>query len=229
LLAALNPCEAERLAPFFEFVRMEADDVLGESGRPPAAATFPLSGVVALNHVMARGATTAVALVGSEGLVGMSLFMTGASTLLRAVVVMPGDAARLPRAAIERERALGGGLQSLALRYIQALTTQMAQTAVCNRHHNVYQQLCRWLLVAFDRTGNGEVHLTHEQIANLLGVRREGVTEAAGRLQKDGIIHYSRGLIRLDDRAGLEQRACECYGVVQQEYRRLLGRQGSLR
>jgi CRP-like cAMP-binding protein len=222
VLGALDACEQARLLAVLEPVRLVPGDVLCESGQPLDAAVFPNSGIVSLNYVMSSGASTAVALVGNEGVVGVSLFMSGAPTLIRAVVIHPGDGVRLRGEHIDRERAIGGHVQTHALRYIQALTTQMAQTAVCNRHHTVNQQLCRWLLLAFDRVGGGELRLTQEQIAHLLGVRREGITEAAVKLQEAGAIRYSRGLIHLRDRGGLEQCACECYGVVRREYLRLL-------
>jgi CRP-like cAMP-binding protein len=222
LLAALDHEERARLSGALERVRFGVGDVLCESGQPLAAAFFPDTGVVALSCVMANGATIAVALVGAEGVVGISLFMSGAGALVRAVVVAPGDGLRLHVDHIRREAARGGQLQAQALRYLQALTTQVAQTAVCNRHHSVCQQLCRWLLLAFDRIAGVDLRMTHEQLAHLLGVRREGVTEAAVKLQEAGLIRYSRGLIHLRDRAGLEARACECHGVVLREYDRLL-------
>jgi len=172
--------------------------------------------------VMESGASAEIAIVGDEGLVGISLFMGGESTPSRAVVQSGGAGYRLKADVLKREFAMGGELQHLALRYTQALITQMAQTAVCNRHHSVDQQLCRWLLLSMDRLPGNELKMTQELIANMLGVRREGVTAAAGALQAAGLIHYSRGHITILDRAGLEQRVCECYGVVKKEFDRLL-------
>ena len=227
LLAALDSLEAARLSPALERVELRVGDVLDEAGRGQDSTVFPTSGVLSINYVVAGGAPTAVALVGREGLVGIGPFMSGASTLMQSVVVCEGEGLRLRGDAIARERALGGRLATLALGYIQALTTQMAQTAVCNRHHAVQQQLCRWLLLAYERVDGDSLRLTHEQIAHLMGVRREGVTEAAGRLQDAGVIRYSRGLIHLLDRDGLEAGACECYGVVRREYLRLLPLRGA--
>jgi CRP-like cAMP-binding protein len=171
---------------------------------------------------MESGASAEIAVAGNEGLVGISLFMGGESTPSRAVVQSGGDGYRLKANALKREFSTGGHLQHLALRYTQALITQMAQTAVCNRHHSVDQQLCRWLLLSLDRMENSELVMTQELIANMLGVRREGVTEAAGKLQKDRVIQYSRGRISILSRAKLEARVCECYAVVRREYDRLL-------
>jgi CRP-like cAMP-binding protein len=222
LLASLDACEAARLAPSLQPVRLRSGDVLGSPGRPVDAVVFPTSGIVSLSYVMESGASTAVALAGRESVVGIQVFMSGASSPMRSEVIAAGEGLRLPAEIVERERALGSRLQGLALRYIQALTTQMAQTAVCNRHHAVQQQLSRWLLLAFERADGNLLRLTQEQIAALMGVRREGVTEAAGRLQAEGVIRYARGLIELVDGPGLQRRACECYGVVRREYERLL-------
>jgi hypothetical protein len=171
---------------------------------------------------MKSGAAAEIAVTGNEGLVGISLFMGGESTPSRAVVQSAGNGYRLKASVMKKEFALGGDLQHLALRFTQALITQMAQTAVCNRHHSVDQQLCRWLLLSLDRLPSNELRMTQELIANMLGVRREGVTDAARRLQAAGLIHYSRGLITVLDRPKLEQRVCECYGVVKKEIDRLL-------
>jgi len=183
---------------------------------------FPTDGIVSLLYVMENGASAEIAVAGNEGLVGVSLFMGGGSTPSRAIVQSAGHAYRLGGEILKREFERGGTLQHLLLRYTQALITQMAQTAVCNRHHTVEQQLCRWLLLSLDRLASNEVHMTQELIANMLGVRREGVTEAAGRLQEAGLIRYQRGQISVLDRPRLEQRVCECYAVVKRECDRLL-------
>jgi hypothetical protein len=175
-----------------------------------------------LLYVMESGGSAEIAITGNEGLVGISLFMGGETTPSRAVVQSAGNGYRLRANILKREFALGGNLQHLALRYTQALITQMAQTAVCNRHHSVDQQLCRWLLLSLDRLQSNELTMTQELIANMLGVRREGVTEAAGKLQAAGLIHYKRGKITVLDRPKLERRACECYEVVKKEFDRLL-------
>ena len=193
-----------------------------ESGGKLGYVYFPTTSIVSLLYVMESGASAEIAVAGNEGLVGISLFMGGESTPSRAVVQSAGNGYRLKASVLKREFALGGHLQHLALRYTQALITQMSQTAVCNRHHAVDQQLCRWLLLSLDRLQSNELLMTQELIANMLGVRREGVTEAAGKLQADGLIHYSRGHIKVLDRAKLEQRACECYAVVKKEFDRLL-------
>ncbi len=220
ILAALDARERERLIAVMERVPLVAGEVLCEVGRPQRFATFPISGLVAINYVTTGGATSAMALVGNEGFIGISLFLSGATTLLRAEVVADGQAWRVPADALSTALKSGGALQSLALHHVQALTIQMAQTAVCNRHHHVQQQLSRWLLLAFDRVTSDQLHLTQEQLANLLGVRREGITEAAGRLQDAGAIRYARGQIHLLDRGQLQAHACECYGVVRGEYDR---------
>ena len=196
--------------------------VLYESGGRLNNLYFPVSGIVSLLYVTANGASSEIALTGKEGLVGVSLFMGGESTINRAVVQCAGHAYRISASAIKREFAVGGSFQHLALRYTQTLITQMAQTAVCNRHHSLDQQLCRWLLLSIDRLEGDELIMTQELIANMLGVRREGVTEAAGRLQQAGIIRYSRGRITVLKRAALEKRVCECYAVVKNEFERLL-------
>jgi len=196
--------------------------VLHESGRTMSHVYFPTTAIVSLLYVMENGASAEIAVVGNEGLVGISLFMGGGSTPSRAVVQSAGEGWRLGAAAMKEEFDRAGPAMHLLLRYTQALITQMAQTAVCNRHHSLDQQLCRWLLLSLDRLGGNDLVMTQELIANMLGVRREGVTEAALKLQKAGLIRYSRGHISVLDRAGLEQRSCECYAVVKTEYDRLL-------
>ena len=196
--------------------------VIYESGGALNYLYFPTTSIVSLLYVMESGASAEIAITGNEGLVGISLFMGGESTPSRAVVQSAGEGYRLKAGVLKKEFALGGRLQYLALRYTQALITQMAQTAVCNRHHALEQQLCRWLLLSLDRLPGNELRMTQELIANMLGVRREGVTEAAGKLQAEGLIRYSRGQITVLDRPGLERRVCECYAVVKKEYDRLL-------
>jgi CRP-like cAMP-binding protein len=193
-----------------------------ESGGHLGYVYFPSTSIVSLLYVMESGASAEIAISGNEGLVGISLFMGGESTPSRAVVQSAGNGYRLKASVLKKEFALGGTLQYLALRYTQALITQMAQTAVCNRHHSLDQQLCRWLLLSLDRMETNDLVMTQELIANMLGVRREGVTEAAGHLQKAGLIQYSRGHIKVLDRAKLEKRVCECYAVVKKEFDRLL-------
>ena len=183
---------------------------------------FPTSSIVSLLYVMKDGSSAEIAIVGHEGVVGIALFMGGETTPSRAVVQSAGYGYRLKASMLKTEFGQGGELQHLLLRYTQALITQMAQTAVCNRHHSVEQQLCRWLLLSLDRLPSNQLTMTQELIANMLGVRREGVTEAAGRLQSAGIINYSRGKITVLDRPMLEKRVCECYAVVKREYGRLL-------
>jgi CRP-like cAMP-binding protein len=196
--------------------------VVYESGGQLGYLYFPTTSIVSLLYVMENGASAEIAITGNEGLVGISLFMGGESTPSRAVVQSAGNAYRLKAGVLKKEFALGGALQQLALRFTQALITQMAQTAVCNRHHALDQQLCRWLLLSLDRLETNELMMTQELIANMLGVRREGVTEAAGHLQEAGLIQYSRGHITVLDRVKLEQRVCECYAVVKKEFDRLL-------
>jgi CRP-like cAMP-binding protein len=222
LLAALPATDYERLLPQLEPVTLPLGMVLYESGGTLAYIYFPTDSIISLLYVMQDGASAEIAVTGFEGLVGIALFMGGESTPSRAVVQSAGSAYRLKAAVLKKEFDNGGALQHLALRYTQALITQMAQTAVCNRHHSVEQQLCRWLLLSLDRLASNELTMTQELIANMLGVRREGVTEAAGRLQKAGLIHYTRGHITVLDRARLEARVCECYAVVKKEYDRLL-------
>jgi CRP-like cAMP-binding protein len=222
LLAALPAADYERLGPHLEPVALPLGWSLYESGDRQAHVFFPTEGIVSLLYVMENGASAEIAVTGNEGLIGISLFMGGGSTPSRAIVQSAGHAFRLGADILKGEFERGGPLQHLLLRFTQALITQMAQTAVCNRHHTVEQQLCRWLLLSLDRLSSNEVHMTQELIANMLGVRREGVTEAAGRLQEAGLIRYHRGQIAVLDRPGLEQRVCECYAVVKRESDRLL-------
>ena len=222
LLAALPAEDYARLLPNLELMAMPLGWAVYESGGHMAYLYFPTTSIVSLLYVMENGASAEIAITGNEGLVGISLFMGGETTPSRAVVQSAGNGYRLKANILKREFALGGHLQHLSLRYTQALITQMAQTAVCNRHHALDKQLCRWLLLSLDRLQSSELLMTQELIANMLGVRREGVTEAAGKLQAAGVIYYSRGKITVLDRPKLEQRACECYGVVKKEFDRLL-------
>lgn len=221
LLAALPAEEFKRWLPQLEFVDLPLGKVLYESGGQLTHVYFPTTAIVSLLYVMENGASAEIAVVGYEGVVGISLFMGGESTPSRAVVQSAGQGFRLNSAAI-REEFKRAPVLHLLLRYTQALITQMAQTAVCNRHHSLNQQLCRWLLLSLDRLQSNQLVMTQELIANMLGVRREGVTESALTLQKAGLIAYSRGRITVLDRPGLEQRTCECYAVVKKEYDRLL-------
>jgi CRP-like cAMP-binding protein len=222
LLSALPAAHWERWAPQLEPVELRLGQVLSESGWRMSHVYFPTTAIVSLLYVMKDGASAEIAVVGFDGLVGISLFMGGESTTSRAVVQSAGRGLRLPGAFLMQEFNQGGPVPHLLLRYTQALITQMAQTAVCNRHHSLDQQLCRWLLLSLDRLHSDELVMTQELIANMLGVRREGVTEAAGRLQEAGLIRYRRGHITVLDRRGLEQRSCECYRAVKAEYERLL-------
>jgi CRP-like cAMP-binding protein len=222
LLAALPAEEFGRLAPRLELVPLPLGEMLYEPGEQLEHAYFPVSAIVSLHYVMATGASAAVAGVGNEGVVGVALFMGGETTPSSAVVQTAGHAYRLERRLLKQEFDRRGALQRLLLRYTQALMAQMAQTAVCNRHHSVEQQLCRWLLVTLDRVPSGQIVMTQELVAGMLGVRREGITEAAGRLQHAGIIRNRRGHIAVLERAGLETRVCECYAVVKKEFGRLL-------
>ncbi len=222
ILAALPAQDYTRLLPDLELIPMPLGWALYESGGHMGHLYFPTTSLVSLLYVMEDGASAEIAITGNCGLVGISLFMGGETTPSRAVVQSAGNGYRLGANVAKKEFATGGHLQHLALRYTQALITQMAQTAVCNRHHSLDQQLCRWLLLSIDRLQGNELVMTQELIANMLGVRREGVTEAAGKLQADGLIQYSRGHIKVLDRAGLETRVCECYAVVKKEYDRLL-------
>jgi CRP-like cAMP-binding protein len=224
LLAALPPPVRERLFPMMKKVHLPLASVLYEAGDTPRYIYFPTDCTVSILNVLANGASAAIAAVGNEGAVGIALF-TGAKTMTnRAIVQRAGFAYRLTAARLRHEFARYGELFHILLRYAQALITQMAQTVVCNRHHSVDQQLCRWLLVSLDRQSSNELSMTQALIASILGVRREGVTEAAGKLQRQGAIHYRRGHITVLDRPRLEQLSCECYGVVKKETDRLLPR-----
>jgi CRP-like cAMP-binding protein len=222
LLAALPEADRSRWLPHLEAVEMPLGQVLYESGRPQTHVYFPTDSIVSLLNVMENGASAEIAVVGSEGIVGVSLFMGGASTPSRAVVQSAGMGFRLPANRLMKEFNRAGPVLQLLLRYTQALITQMSQTAVCNRHHSLDQQLCRWLLLSLDRLQSNDLVMTQDLIASMLGVRREGVTGAAGHLQDAGLIRYRRGHVRVLDRPGLERRTCECYAVVKREYDRLL-------
>lgn len=222
LLAVLPSPECERLFPYLEWVPLPLGTALYESGDRLNHVYFPTTAIVSLLYVMENGASAEIAVVGHEGIVGIALFMGGETMPNRAVVQSAGHAYRLKGPVLKQEFNRSGALQHLLLRYTLALLTQMAQTAVCNRHHSVDQQLCRWLLLSLDRLPSNELSMTQELIANMLRVRREGVTEAAGKLQSAGLIHYSRGHITVLDRPGLEARVCECYAVVRKEFHRLL-------
>jgi CRP-like cAMP-binding protein len=222
LLAALPAADYARLLPELELVPLSLGWAVYEAGSQLAYVYFPTTSIISLLYVMEDGSSAEIAVAGNDGLVGIALFMGGESTPSRAVVQSAGYGYRLKAAVLQREFKRGGELQHLALRYTQALITQMAQTAVCNRHHSVEQQLCRWLLLSLDRLPSNKLSMTQELIANMLGVRREGVTEAAGNLQAAGLIQYSRGHITVLDRPKLEKRVCECYAVVKRESDRLL-------
>jgi CRP-like cAMP-binding protein len=222
LLAVLSEAEWARLSPHLMLVDMPLGQVVYESGDRLDHVYFPTTSIVSLLYVMEDGASAEIAIVGNEGLIGIALFMGGETTPSRAVVQSAGCAFRLDARLMKEEFRRAGPMQRLLLRYTQALITQMAQTAVCNRHHSIDQQLCRWLLLSLDRLGSNELRMTQELIANMLGVRRPGVTEAAMKLQDAGLIRYSYGHIAVLDRPGLEARACECYGVVKREFDRLL-------
>ena len=222
LLAALPEPDYQRIAPRLEPVPLPLGEVLYESGGQLDCVYFPTDAIVSLLYVMESGASAEIAVVGNEGIVGIAVFMGGHTMPNRAVVQSAGHAYRLPQQMLTQEFNRSGALHHRLLLYTLAILTQMAQTAVCNRHHSVDQQLCRWLLLSLDRLPTNELSMTHELIANMLGVRREGVTEAAGKLQRAGLIHYSRGRITVLDRPGLEARVCECYQVVRDEFERLL-------
>ena len=222
LLASLPEEEWGRWSPLLEVVQMPLGEVLYESGVALTYVYFPITSIVSLLYVMENGASAEIAVVGNEGIVGVSLFMGGESTPSRAVVQSAGIGCRLDAQLMKTEFNRAGPVLHLLLRYTQALITQMAQTAVCNRHHSLDQQLCRWLLLSLDRLDGDELVMTQELIANMLGVRREGVTEGALKLQKADLIRYSRGHITILNREGLEKRTCECYAVVKREYERLL-------
>jgi CRP-like cAMP-binding protein len=222
LLAALPVTERDRIFPHLKLVSLTVGSVLYESGGAQRYIYFPVDAIASLLYVLKDGASSQIAVVGNDGVVGIALFMGGTTMTNRAIVQSAGSAYRLNRKRLEQELARHGGMLHVLLRYTQALITQMAQTAVCNRHHSVDQQLCRWLLLALDRANSNKLIMTQELIANLLGVRREGVTEAAGRLQRAGVIEYRRGKITVLDRKRLEEMSCECYEVVRTETRRLL-------
>ncbi|MBU4499014.1 MAG: Crp/Fnr family transcriptional regulator [Thiobacillus sp.] len=222
LLAALPAAEFDLLADYLELVQLPLGEMLYEPGSQLKHAYFPTTAIVSLHYVMESGASSESAGVGNEGVVGVSLFMGGNTTSSSAMVQTAGYAYRLESHKLLQAFNRAGLLQRLLLRYTQALMTQMSQTAVCNRHHSVEQQLCRWLLLTLDRLPSNKLVMTQELIANMLGVRREGITEAAGKLQHAGVISYRRGHIAVLDRAGLETRVCECYAVVKAELNRLL-------
>jgi CRP-like cAMP-binding protein len=222
LLAALLDAEFDRLSPHLELIPMLLGDVLYESGGKLSYVYFPTTSIISLHYLLENGGSSEMAGVGNEGILGVSVFMGGNTTPSRAIVQTGGHGYRLPAHILMEEFNRAGPVMRLLLRYTQALLTQMAQTAVCNRHHSVEQQLCRWLLLTLDRLPGANLTMTQELIANMLGVRREGVTEAAGRLQQYGYISYRRGHITVLDRAGLESDVCECYAVVKKEFARLL-------
>ncbi len=222
LLAALPNEEWQRWEPNLEMIDLQLGQVLYESGGKMTYAYFPIDAIISLLFVLENGASAEIAVVGNEGIIGVSLFMGGQTTPSRAVVQSAGTCIRLNAEKLIKEFNLSLPVMHLLLRYMQALMTQATQTAVCNRHHTLDQQLCRWLLLSMDRLPTNKLVMTQELIANMLGVRREGVTEAAGKLQKAGLISYARGKIEVKDRLGIEHRSCECYLVVKKEYERLL-------
>ena len=222
LLEKLTKCEFDRLSPNLELVSLALGQIMYESGEKPHYVYFPASGIISLLNVMENGASAEIAVVGNEGILGITVFMGGGSTPIRAVVQSAGSSYRIKANILLTEFNLAGPLQHFLLRYTQALMTQMAQTAACNRHHTIDQQLCRWLLLSFDRLNSDTLYMTQELIANMLGVRREGVTEAACKLQSSGLIKYSRGKITILDRPNLEKRCCECYAVVKTEFDKLM-------
>ena len=222
LLAALPAAVCARLKPDLQLVPLPVGKVLYESGAHQHQMYFLRSGIVSLLYVMQNGDTGEIAMTGNEGMVGTAVLLDSQSTPTRAVVQVAGEALVLKAEAIDREFKRGGPFQVVVLRYMQAVIAQMTQTAICSRHHSVEKQLCRWLLLSLDRVDADEIKMTQELISNMLGVRREGITEAAGRLQEAGLIQYSRGNIRVINREGFEQRCCECYRVVHDEYERLL-------
>jgi CRP-like cAMP-binding protein len=224
LLAALPGEVWQRWAPLLEYVELPLGHVLHESGKAMSHMYFPTTAIISLLYVMKNGASAEIAVVGKDGLIAVSMFMGGGSSPNRAVVQSGGHGFRLDGKSMRQDFDKGGPVLHLLLRYTQALIAQMSQTAVCNRHHTLDQQLCRWLLLTLDRLESNNLVMTQELIANMLGVRREGVTESATKLQNAGLISYSRGRISVLDRQGLEARTCECYGVVKKEYDRLLPR-----
>jgi CRP-like cAMP-binding protein len=222
LLAALPHSDFQRLAPHLEYRELKLGDVLYEPGVQMRYVYFPTTAIVSLLYVMTDGASAEIAIVGNEGILGISLFMGGETTPSRAVVQSAGFGFRMRAQLLKDEFGRFGPMMHVLLRYTQALITQMAQTAVCNRHHTIDQQLCRWLLLSLDRLASNQLTMTQELIANMLGVRREGVTEAAGKLQQAGLITYRRGRVTVLDREGVQRRSCECYAVVKKEFDRLL-------
>lgn len=222
LLEALPEADYIRIKDMLEYIPLPLGQALYESGGHLKHVYFPTTAIVSLLYVLESGASAEIAVVGNEGVLGISLFMGGETTPSRAVVQSAGFAYRMRASVLKQEFNRAGPMMHLLLRYTQALITQMAQTAVCNRHHSIEQQLCRWLLLSLDRLSADDLNMTQELIANMLGVRREGVTEAAGKLQRAGLIEYSRGHIRVLDRPNLEKRVCECYQVVKTEFDRLL-------
>lgn len=217
LLAALSPDVQSRLFPYLELVPLPLRAVLYEAGHTIRHVYFPTDSIVSMQYLMENGASTAISVVGNEGLLGVSLIMGGENTPNRSLVQSAGYAYRLPRARVKGEFNRHGQLLLLMLRYTQALITQVSQTAVCNRHHSIDQQICRWLLLSMDRLSHNHLTMTQEFIGNMLGVRRESVTQAASKLQQLGVISYSRGLIKVLDRPKLETLSCECYSVVKKE------------
>lgn len=221
LLAALPAEDLARVLPELEAVAFPLGHIVYEAGVPQQSLYFVTEGIVSLLYVMENGASAEIAIVGNEGVVGVTLFMGSETSTSRAIVQSAGQALQLSAHCLHAEFQRGGALQHLLLRYTQTFITQMAQTAVCNRHHTLEQQLCRWLLLSIDRLPSNNLRMTQELIANMLGVRREGVTEAAGRLQARGLIRYKRGQITVVDRAGLEASVCECYASVRNDFERL--------
>jgi CRP-like cAMP-binding protein len=222
LLAALPEAQLQRWLPHLEYVEMRLAEVLYEAGSTLSHVYFPTTAIISLLYVMQNGESAEIAVVGNDGLVGVTLFMGGDSTSSRALVQSAGGAFRLPAQLMKEEFDRGGPVLHLFLRYTQALITQMVQTAACNRHHSLDQQLCRWLLLSLDRLQGTDMMMTQDLIANMLGVPRDGATEGALKLQTAGLINYTQGRIRVLDRGGLEKRTCECYAVVKKEYDRLL-------
>jgi CRP-like cAMP-binding protein len=222
LLDALPEADFARIEEMLEYIHMPLGQALYESGGQLQHVYFPTTSIVSLLYVLESGASAEIAVVGNEGVLGIALFMGGETTPSRAVVQSAGYGYRMKAALLKQEFNRAGPMMHLLLRYTQALITQMSQTAVCNRHHSIEQQLCRWLLLSLDRLSTDDLNMTQELIANMLGVRREGVTEAAGKLQSAGLIEYTRGHIRVLDRPKLENRVCECYQVVKTEFDRLL-------
>jgi CRP-like cAMP-binding protein len=223
LLAALPVTEFEQLQPHLEQISLVLGQVIYESGEELEFVYFPTTAIISLLYIMENGSTAEIGMTGNDGLVGVALFMGGLTTPNRAIVQSAGDAFRLPSKPLQATFSAGGVFQSILLRYTQYLMTQISQTAVCNRLHSVEQQLCRWLLINHDLLQSNELVMTHELIANMLGVRREGVSIAAGNLQRNGLITYSRGTITMLDRGAMESEVCECYRVVKDEYDRILG------